>query len=132
MIVVDANILVYHAIEPAQQQALVAKARTRDRQWIAPELWRSEFRNALLGYLRHGLMSLPEALDARVDAELAVTTRRVSAVDVLELGASSRASAYDLEYVALARALRILLVTADRPLSHAFPDTAVLLETFAG
>ena len=43
---------------------------------------------------------------------------------------SSRCSAYDCEFVALARHLNIPLVTSDAQILAEFPDTAVSLDTF--
>ena len=49
---------------------------------------------------------------------------------VFELCAQSGCSAYDCEYVALAQSLRISLITRDKALLAAFPDTAVCPEKF--
>ena len=131
MIVVDANVIVYLATGSAVSSDRARAVRQRDAHWVAPPWWRSEFRNALFGYLRRGQMTLAEASIAMVGAELALRTRRVVSDDVLQLAARARASAYDCEYVALARALRVPLVTADRRLAHSFPETCVSLEYFA-
>jgi predicted nucleic acid-binding protein len=50
----------------------------------------------------------------------------------LQLAAESGCSAYDCEFVALARDLEVPLVTADRQLLAAFPSTAVSPEAFVG
>jgi hypothetical protein len=44
--------------------------------------------------------------------------------DVLSLAASSACSAYDAEYVVLARDLAVPLITTDKLLLESFPDTA--------
>jgi len=54
----------------------------------------------------------------------------VSSLDVLKLAAQSRCSAYDCEYVALARELNVPLVTTDRQILSDFPDTSISLEEF--
>ena len=51
---------------------------------------------------------------------------------VLELAAVSGRSAYDCEYVAVAEALGVPLVTADRALESGFPGVAVSPESFMG
>ena len=55
----------------------------------------------------------------------------VSSEKVLELVKNSGCSAYDCEYVTLARDLGVSLVTADKQILRAFPKTAVSLEKFA-
>jgi hypothetical protein len=49
---------------------------------------------------------------------------------VLELAARTRLSAYDCEFVALAQALAVPLVTEDRAVRKAFPEVAVTMEDF--
>ena len=50
---------------------------------------------------------------------------------MLTLTFGSRCSAYDCEFVALARELGIPLVTADQMVLSEFPGTAVSMEAFA-
>ena len=54
----------------------------------------------------------------------------VVSADVLNLAASSGCTAYDAEFVALARGLSVPLVTMDRELLEKFPETAVTPERF--
>ena len=49
----------------------------------------------------------------------------VGSGDVLSLAASSSCTAYDAEFVVLARALGVPLVTTDKELLENFPATAV-------
>jgi hypothetical protein len=60
-------------------------------------------------------------------AELAIGDREFDPepADVLELAARSGCSTYDCEYAAVARALGVPLVTADKQVLQAFPGTAV-------
>ena len=51
---------------------------------------------------------------------------------VLDLVAASDCSAYDCEYVALARHLDVKLVTTDRKILQNFPETAIELGAFTG
>ena len=55
----------------------------------------------------------------------------VATKDVLRLAAASNCSAYDCEFVALAQALEVPLVTSDAAVLKAFPSVAVSLGTFA-
>ena len=51
----------------------------------------------------------------------------VASLDVLSLVKQSACSAYDCEFVALAKGLGVRPVTMDRKLVSCFPDTATLL-----
>jgi len=50
---------------------------------------------------------------------------------VLDLVAVSDCSAYDCEYVALARHLNVRLVTVDNKILRSFPETAIELDAFS-
>ncbi len=55
----------------------------------------------------------------------------VDTAEVLSLAAESGCSAYDCEFVALARNLGVSLVTSDREVLKAFPAIAVPLERYS-
>jgi predicted nucleic acid-binding protein len=105
----------------------------RDSHWIAPMLWRSEFRNALAGALRQRSLTVESALEIASVAEtmLAGNEFVVSSPAVMRLAAQSRCSACDCEFVALAAEQRISLVTVDRQLLRDFPQLTISLEKFA-
>jgi predicted nucleic acid-binding protein len=132
VIVADATLIAYFAVRNEQSELADAVCET-DAVWAAPLLWRSEFRNALVKYMRHAGMSLGSAMLALQSAEEIMGGReyRVSSEPVLELAAQSKCTAYDCEYVALAQDLGVPLVTADKQILRAFPKTAVSLEKFA-
>ena len=132
MIVVDANLLAY-AILPTSEWTHRAEAALRKNQlWSAPVLWRSEVRNTIAGYLRRGKLSPPQALDAieRAEALLLGGQFRPDDAAVLRLVMQSECSAYDCEYVALAEALHVPLVTNDQKVVRTFPGIAVSLLEF--
>ena len=60
MIVVDTNIIGYLYLT-SDRSLQVERALCKDPAWVAPLLWRSEFRNVLALYLRQGLLSLEDA-----------------------------------------------------------------------
>jgi len=125
LIVVDTNVLAYLLLGgPRTEQAEVL--RRHHRQWAAPPLWRSEFRNVLTGYLRRDLLPFPKALVLMQEAEeiLSAHEEKVSTEHVLQLVSSSRCSAYDCEFVAVAQHLSVLLITEDLAILTAFPDVA--------
>lgn len=132
MIVADASLIGCFAIRGAHSE-LADAVLEQDAVWVSPLLWRSEFRDALARYVRHAGMTMESALLALRLAEEVINGREynVSSEKVLELAAQSKCSAYDCEYAALAQDLNVPLVTTDRQIFRAFPETAVSLEQFA-
>ena len=125
MIVVDVNVIAYLLIEgehTLQAEALLAV----DPEWTVPLLWRSEWRNVLAGYLRRGELD-PAGAREHLEAAKALVDGREHLVDdetVMDLVLGSDCSVYDCEYVALAAALQVPLVTFDRRILEAFPERA--------
>lgn len=123
MIVVDTNVIAYLYLN-GENTAAAEKLLQKDAEWIVPTLWRSEFRNILAGYIRRGQISFDqahaiqsEAEDMLRDGEYIIDSR-----SVFELIMDSDCSAYDCEFVALARSQRVQLVTADKKILRSFPS----------
>lgn len=131
MIVVDTNVVAYLLI-PGDQTEAARRAFTRDPAWAAPLLWRSELRNVLALYVRRGHLALvdAQAVQAAGESLLAGREYAVDSAEVLVLAAASGRSAYDCEFVALARALGLPLLTSDRQLLTSFAGTAVGLAAY--
>ena len=130
MIVADTNLIVYLFIT-GDQTALAQKVLDKDPYWIVPPLWRSEFRNVLASYIRRG-MTLVQAKQVMQNAMQTLEKRQVvpSEDEIFDLIANSNCTAYDCEFVALARQLNIHLVTADKQLLREFSDCTISLEEF--
>lgn len=130
MIVVDSNVLVYLYL-PTGLTAHAEKLRMKEPEWVAPRLWRSEMRNALSLYIRNKLLTLEQAYRIQISAEtlLADAEFEVPSFEILQLVGESTCSAYDCEFVALAKRLGVKLVTSDKKILNAFPKTAVSLAT---
>ncbi len=130
MIVVDSNIVAYLYL-PGDHTAKAESLLQRDAGWVAPLLWRSEFRNILAGYMRRQILTFQAALDLQQEAEslLASAEHEVDSRLVLELVRDSDCSAYDCEFIALAMMLGVKLVTMDGKLLKAFPRYAIDLAT---
>lgn len=128
MIVVDSNVIAYLYVGDAHRSAAQTQAHL-DPVWAAPILWRSEFRNTLAGYLRRGLLKLEDIRSLQLEAEdfMADQEYEVDSNSVLDLVSRCDCSAYDCEYVALAKQLGAKLVTADKEVLRAFPEVAVPL-----
>ena len=128
-IVVDTNIVAYYWLPGVHTENAVALRRRTD-DWLVPRLWRSEFRNVLARYLRAGTIGLDQAraLIRSAEAELVDCEREVDSTAVMDLVAASECSAYDCEFVALARRTGTALVTEDGGLLRAFPDIAMTMK----
>ncbi len=131
MIVVDTNVIAYLAL-PTEYTAKAEKLLACDPEWTAPVLWRSEFRNVLATYLRKSMITIESALGIQMEMEELMRGREydISSLEVLSLIGSCNCSAYDCEFIALARSLESRLVTADVRLHRAFPDDSILLTDF--
>ena len=131
MIVVDTNVIHYCWVR-GQNTLLAQAVRRRDPDWHAPFLWRSELRNILTAYLRRELLSRPQidGILRTADHALAQKSHSVSDTSVLDVVQASTLTAYDAEFVALAKALVVPLVTADKAVLKAFPERALTMEAF--
>lgn len=132
MIVADTNLIAYfsiHTEHSAEAEAVCAV----DSTWVAPLLWRSEFRSTLMKYIEHGGITFETAISSLRVAEEAIAGREytVDSREVLALALESNCSTYDCEYVVLAQDLGVELVTTDKQILKAFPKIAVSLADFA-
>ena len=131
MIVVDTNVIHYCWVRGVHTEVAQA-VRQEDPDWHAPILWRSELRNVLTAYLRRESLSreqIVEILDA-ADRALAGSEHIIADELVLDVVAGSTLTAYDAEFVALASALSVPLVTADKTVLKAFRNRALTMEAF--
>ncbi len=128
MTVVDTNVLAYLYL-PGPYSKSAEALLSREPDWVAPRLWRSEFCNILASYLRQGKLELSQAQNIQAEAEALLFNGHyeVDSAQVLKLSAASGCTAYDCEFVALALQLKLSLVTMDAQVIRAFPAVAVSL-----
>lgn len=128
MIVVDTNVLA-HLYLPTEFTTHAEALLEHDPEWVAPVLWRSEFRSILAGYLRRKTLAFDDAraLQAEAESLLAGNEHEVDSQRVLEFVRDTDCSAYDCEFAALALRLDVKLVTMEARLLRAFPKFAVPL-----
>lgn len=131
MIVVDTNVIHYCWVN-GQNTEIAQAVRLKDPEWHAPILWRSELRNVLTAYLRRELLTRSQIVGILgvVDQALAEREHIVPDDLVLDVVASNTLTAYDAEFVALAVALSVPLVTGDKAVLKAFPDRALTMGAF--
>lgn len=126
MIVADSNLVAYLLI-PGDKSVLAEEIFRKDPVWAVPAICRSEVRNILNLYMRHEGMTLAQAKDTMEKAESLWRNREyaVPSDDVLELTANHNVTAYDAEFVVLAKHLKVPLLTFDKPVRKAFPAIAI-------
>ena len=131
MIVVDTNLLAYLLL-PTTHAVQAAAVLLKDPDWVAPALIHSEFRNVLLEAVhpqgdRNQRCPCPAGPG---DGGYHRAGRRGGRPGDAVLGARERMQHLRLRIRELARTLRAPLVTADRLVLGAFPDTAVPGDVF--
>ena len=131
MIVVDTNTIAYLYL-PTDYTHDVEELLGKDPNWIAPLLWRSEFRNILTLYIRKNIIDLDTALQMQAQAEKQLSSNEysVNSIAVLSLAKESGCSAYDCEFISIAKSLNSKCVTADKKLITAFPNIAMTARDF--
>ena len=128
MIVVDTNVMVHLLLggEHGENAALLFE---RDPEWAAPVILTSELRNVLLGHVHRGDLTADQA-NAMYDDAAEVVRGRTATVDsgqVMDVALECGLSAYDAEFVALARTLGVPLLTLDGGILREAEDVAVPL-----
>jgi predicted nucleic acid-binding protein len=131
VIVVDTNVIAYLTF-PGAQTETIFKIHEKEPRWNAPWLWRSEFSNIVSLYLRKGLISYHDSLDA---IEYAMNVMRsgeheISFYKVFDFVKDSKCSSYDCEFLALAQELNTQLLTYDKVILKEFPTLAVRPEDY--
>jgi predicted nucleic acid-binding protein len=131
VIVVDSNIIAYCWINGPLTDA-AQQVRLSDPEWHVPLLWRSEMRSILAGYLRDGTLDARQVAEVMASAEATFAGREhlVPSDCVFGVIKRTKLSAYDAEFVALAEALDVPLVTADKQVLKACPGHAQTMEAF--
>ena len=131
MIVAETNIIGYLYLT-SERSSQSETALLKDSQWVAPLLWRSEFRNVLAHYIRKHILPLEEANRIMEDAISLMQggEYEIASLQVLALVDKSNCSAYDCEFVALAQDLNVPLVTVDKQILEQFPNIAISLDKY--
>jgi predicted nucleic acid-binding protein len=126
MIAADSNLVAYLLI-PGDKSALADAVLEKDPDWATPLICRSELRNILTLYMRHEGMTLAQAQQTMTRAErlLAPNEYSVPSDPILALAKRTGISAYDAEFVVLAKQLDLMLVTLDKGVLKASPEVAV-------
>jgi len=123
MIVADVNIVVNLFLEGNHSEKAGALYEN-DPNWVLPDIWIHEMTNVLSTYVKHGgldrSMSM-ELLNSSLDYFLPATVS-LPMDGVLACSLDYNISAYDAEYIYLAREKNIPLITVDKRLIRSIPD----------
>ena len=132
MIVVDTNVMI-RLVVGGEEGAAAARLFERETEWAAPAILMSELRNVLVGFVRQGVVTAEQARAMSDDAAIVLGDRiaGVSGHQVIDVALECGLTAYDAEFVALARTLDIPLVTLDEAVLRGATDVAVSLPTLA-
>jgi len=131
MIAVDVNVVAY-ALIAGEKSELAAEVWAKDNHWLVPSLWRHEFLNVLATSERTGNLDMVACLGVwrSATALLAEGECEVNMPDALRMAARCGISAYDAEYLVLAKQAGVLLITEDRKLRQSEPTLAVSMRSF--
>jgi predicted nucleic acid-binding protein len=131
MIVSDTNLIVYLNVE-SEFTDRARQVHALDPDWVFPPVTRSEATNVLVTLTREKWISAEAAAVtlSRIEPRIMVGFRDVSMKAALELAIERGVSAYDAQFVVLARQLRVFLVTEDGKLKRRFPEVALSMESF--
>lgn len=131
MIVADTNIISYLLLATSYSDT-VDELYKLDSEWLAPTLWKSEFRNVIALYLRKEIITFEKALQLQETAESMMARNEfdVSSAQILALIEKSNGSPYDCEFIALAQHLDIQPVTQDKKILREFPSIAIPVVDF--
>ncbi|MFO8071182.1 MAG: type II toxin-antitoxin system VapC family toxin [Polyangia bacterium] len=132
MIVVDTTVVAYLLIE-GERTDEVRELWELDPDWRLPPLWRAELLNVLATSHRAGILTPDQARHVWRSAVELLRNGEVEpgGVEVLELAIARGITAYDAQFVCAARRMSVPLVSGDRRLCRACPDSTVSLDDIA-
>ena len=133
MIVVDTNIIASLVLPTSKYTKLAMRLLEKHRDWASPTLWRSEFCNILATGVKNRWFRADQAFEALATAEEVMEGGEymVPASEVVKTAVESGCTAYDSEFVVLARDFSVPLVTLDSAILKAFPSIATSLHEFS-
>jgi predicted nucleic acid-binding protein len=131
MIVADTNVVIPLLIENENSE-LARAVWAKDRDWMMPPFWSSEFLNVLTTFVRRDVLTLRDAHATWQLAAALFDENEIQPVwdDVLDMAAARKLSAYDAQFAVTAAQLQVPLVTFDGQMLKACPELAIAPEKF--
>ena len=122
VVLVDTNILAYLMIEGDRTSA-AQELYARDADWRSETVVMVEFSNLLATYVRTQALTHEQGIGLLAEAEaLMPALNSVMHAHALETATQFGISAYDARFIALAKQMRVKLVTEDTKLQAAAPS----------
>lgn len=121
MVLVDTNILAYLLIE-GDRTPLAQALYERDPDWRSEAFIMVEFSNILATYVRTQAMTYKQGLTLLAKSQALISTlTTLEHAEGLETATDFKISAYDARFIAVAKDMRVKLVTEDSKLRAAVP-----------
>lgn len=131
MIVVDTNVISYLMIPNEKYNQFAINLYEKDKNWIAPSLWRYEFLSILTLYQRKSIFNSHTSKQLFQKALEIVESRDLINVDyVFDAIENSSLSAYDCNFVGLSNETGLPLITEDKKILAQFSTIAVSMEKY--
>ena len=131
MIVVDTNIILYLLLPNEKYNQLAFNLYEKDKNWVAPSLWRYEFLSILTLYQRKTIIKPNISKILFKKALEVVESRDLINVDhVFNAIENSTLSAYDCNFVGLSKETGLPLITEDKKILTQFSTIAVSMEKY--
>ncbi len=131
MIIVDTNVISYLLIPNEKYNQLAIKLYEKDKNWIAPSLWRYEFLSILTLYQRKTIIDPHICKQLFKKALEIVESRDLINVDyVFNAIENSTLSTYDCNFVGLSNETGLPLLTEDKKILTQFSTNAVSMEKY--
>jgi predicted nucleic acid-binding protein len=128
VVLVDTNILAYLLIEGDRTPAAQALYE-RDPDWRSEAFVMVEFSNILATYVRTRLLTSKQGADLLAEAQVLMPAlANLPHQQALDAAMEFGVSAYDARFVAVARQMRVKLITEDIKLRKAVPAWTLSLD----
>ncbi len=131
MIVTDVNTIVYLLTDSPKRESAVL-LRKIDGDWRLPALWKHEMLNVIATLTRGKQIEVPDSyiLWNKAINMFSPKEHNPNLVNALTLALEKNISAYDAQYITLAKELGVYCVTEDTRLLKKFPDLAISMKKF--
>jgi len=131
MIVVDTNVIAYMLIPNEKYNQVAISLYEKDKNWIAPSLWCYEFLSILTLYQRKEIINSDGCkLLYKKALEIVETRNLLNINQIFHVIENCTLSAYDCNFIAVAKENSLPLITEDKKILNEFPSIAVNMKYY--